>query len=476
MTRSRLIALLAAGGVTIAAAVWGGAAWRTHAAVARVVESLPGAEAYPAVMRELIQDARAHAGTWGGAVHGLAELSMVHHANGHTEEARQCYAALEVLEPAEPRWRYRHALLLSGIGDAAGAQHRFAEAVRLAPGYAPARVRLGEVLLKQGNVAAAAEAFLGVLGTIGNDPHALAGAARCRMEEGRWDEALGYLERAMEVSQGKIGYDLIVTVYEKLQLPAKARAVRAKGKFSAAYRDMDDPWMEELWPYLRDPFQLSLAAATVKDRGDLVGALGLLQRAIELAPRDATLQFQRGIVEAGRGDRRSALAAFEACTSLDPTFADGWAWRSSIHELLGDEPSSVRVLEQGLAACPESPGLHLMRAKRRVQAGRLADAVSDYQVAVRLRPNDADLFVDLAMTLFRSGQEAEGLAAMQRALEAEPDHPLALTTLTFAAIQSRDEAATRRWLERIRDQPRVKPEDVHRLESLAAETFLWRVQ
>jgi tetratricopeptide (TPR) repeat protein len=473
MRRGPLLGWFAAGAVLVAGAVWAGNAWRTQAAVARVVESLPGPGSYPAVMRELIQDARAHAGSRGGAVRGLAELSAIHHANGHNEEARQCYAALEVLDPGEPRWRYRHALLLSGMGDAVGAEHRFAEVVRLAPAYAPARVRWGEVLLKQGNLAGAADAFLGVLGTIGNDPHALAGAARCRMEEGRWQEALGYLERAMEASQGKIGYDLIVTVYEKLQMPAKARAVRAKGKFSAAYRDMDDPWMEELWPYLRDPFQLSLAAATLKDRGDLAGAVALLQRAIELAPRDATLQFQRGIVEAGRGDRRAALAAFEACTRLDPTFADGWAWRSSIHEMLGDEGASVRVLEEGLAACPESPGLHLMRAKRRVQAGRLAEAVADYRVAVRLRPNDADPFIELAMTLFKAGEEAEGLAAMQRALDAEPDHPLALTTLTYAAIQAGDEAATRRWLDRIRDQPRVKPEDARRLESLAAQTFHW---
>jgi hypothetical protein len=47
---------------------------------------------------------------------------------------------------------------------------------------------------------------------------------------------------------------------------------------------------------------------------------------------------------------------------------------------------------------------------------------------------------------------------LHRALEAEPEHPGALTTLALHAIGTGDERAARGWLLRVRLQPRVQPE------------------
>jgi Flp pilus assembly protein TadD len=52
----------------------------------------------------------------------------------------------------------------------------------------------------------------------------------------------------------------------------------------------------------------------------------------------------------------------------------------------------------------------------------------------------------------------EGIAAMHNALKVEPEHPGALSTLAFNAINNGDEGGAREWLRHIRLQPRVAPE------------------
>jgi Tfp pilus assembly protein PilF len=58
--------------------------------------------------------------------------------------------------------------------------------------------------------------------------------------------------------------------------------------------------------------------------------------------------------------------------------------------------------------------------------------------------------------LAQVGREAEAMRQFRRALEAEPDHPTALGILTFNAITTGDEAEARRWMEQVRNQPRMQ--------------------
>ena len=52
---------------------------------------------------------------------------------------------------------------------------------------------------------------------------------------------------------------------------------------------------------------------------------------------------------------------------------------------------------------------------------------------------------------------------MARGLEAEPGNPIALSILAFHAVTTGDEAEAKRWLARVRQQPRVESEQVNRL-------------
>ncbi len=399
----------------------------------------------------------------GGDVAALAEASRILHANGFLNEAMRCYAVLERLQPDEPRWPHRHATIAAGFGDLEPALARWQRVTVLAPDYLPARLRLAEVLMKANRPDEAAAAFSEVLRRKPDDPHAALGLARIEVEAKQWAAARARLEKIVAQTDYTLGYDLIVTVYEQLGLAREAAAIRSRTKASGAYRDFNDAWMAELLGDCYDPYQLALAAGAAERSGDAGTAVRLLERAVSLAPEDAAARFQLAGVHTRRRDLPAARAQLERCTSVAPEFADAWAHLSALLEQGGDRAGAERVLAAGLRHCPDSPGLHLMRARQLRKSGSIMPAIEAYRRSLQLRGNEADAHVELATLLFQVERANEAVAQLRRAIEVEPDHPTALTVLALSAISAGDEVSARQWIERIRAQPRVAPTQVHQL-------------
>ena len=82
------------------------------------------------------------------------------HAHWLHEEAAACYEIAHTLAPQDFRWVY----LLAGVEEIRGADGErvlrlFREAIRLAPGFPPLRVRYADALLRLGRWAEAREAY-----------------------------------------------------------------------------------------------------------------------------------------------------------------------------------------------------------------------------------------------------------------------------------------------------------------------------
>ena len=465
-TRMRVLVLVLAIAGTGGAAAYVWQQVTTRRAIAAVSATLPDTRGRSRELVAAIEDAARRAQSGPDRTEALAELSSLYHANGYLAEAVRCYVVLQQLQPGEGRWAYRHAVIVSGFGQAEAAMNLFEHVLRSEPDYLQARLRKAELHLKQGELNEARSLFEKVLNEQDNEPYALLGLARCSMEERDWPAARGYLERVVKITDFALGYDLIVTVYERMGLHAQAEELRGRAKFFGGFRDMADPWMESLWQDSFDAFQLSLAAGAAKTRGELDTARALLERAVRFSPKDAELRFQLAIVLMESGQNTAAREQLVLCTQLQPSFADPWAHLTGLVSAQGDHEGAQRILLQGLASAPESPGLNQMRARELKRLGRLEEAVPLFQKAIRLRPTDADAYIDLALTYFAQQRENEALEQLRRALVAEPSHPVALTSLAFAAIQRRDEQQAAQWLGQAQNQPRIQAKELARLVSL----------
>ncbi len=436
---------------------------------AAAIPVVPDLSNWPAAMRQRVDAAERQLAA--RPLEGLAELARLYHANGFFAEAAQCYTGLEQLEPAQPRWFHLHATILAGYGDTAPALPRWERAVALAPDYIPVRLRLADVYLKRNDFAAAAKEYRTILADKPDEPYATLGVARCEFEAGRWEQARVLLEPLVARTNYQLGYDLIVTVYERLGMEGPARAIRGRMRESGAYRDPVDPWVDDLADNCYDVYRLSLASGAAQRNNDIPLAMRRIEQALALAPDQATVHFQRANLHLDTKAYGKARQGYEKCTVLKPDFADGWARLAYVCELVGDRPAAERALAEGLRNCPNSPGLHLQKARWLVRDKRAEEALPEFRESIRLRPNEADAYLGLATALIGLGRNAEGIAAVDQALVAEPEHPGALGIRAFDAIVSGNELAARQWLQRVKNQPRVAAADMARLNAAFQQQF-----
>ncbi len=450
---------------------WWRYAGERQAIVARALPAVPDLSPVLPVLRDRIVAAQQRARSRFTASPGLAELSRLYHANGFLDEAARCYTGLEELAPTEARWLHRHATILAGYGEIADGTRLWRQVIRLAPDYIPARLRLGDCLLKSNQNAEAATAYADVLRINPDNSYALLGLARIDLEAGRWDQARTRLEAVVSQTNYSLGYDLIVSLYERLGLREQAAAIRGANKASGAYRDPPDPWLEELNDDCFDSYRLSLAAGLATSFHDRAKAVSLLERAIALAPEDVSCHFQLGCLSVEQHNIPVAREQLELCTTLAPDFSDGWARLSDLQAQIGENLAAESTLTAGLKHCPSSPGLHLMRARNLRKAGRGEEAVNEFLISIRLRPNEPDALVELGSLYIETGRVGEGVQKLNEALDADPGDPAALGILAFYAVSTANETESRRWLERVVNQPRVPREQVGRLLDAYRQTF-----
>ena len=473
MSRRRAI-WIAASVALCGIAAAGYSLWRLadqRAVVAASIPARPDLAALPAEMARRVDDCerRAHSGP--GRIEALGELSRLYHANGFLSEASQCYQGLLQVDAADPIWPHRLATILAGYGQLDDALPLWRRTVRLAPDHVPALLRLGDALLKSDRRDEAASVYARVLDREPGNSYALLGLARMDVDAGRWEAARGRLEVVVKQSNYGIGYDLLPTVYEHLGEAALAGAIRARYKASGAYYDVPDPWIDELVEDCYDTYKISAAAGTSDHVGDTRGAIRILEKALALSPDKAVFQFQMAGFYLRLGDYASARHYFERCTALDPGFADGWAQLADLLMKLGEREASEGVLAAGLANCPGSPGLHLERGHRLSAAGLFAEAIQEFQTTIRLRPQEADGYIELAGAYFGLNRVEDGVAELKESLKIEPENPMALSTLSFVSIKNGDLAAARDWLRHVRQQPRILPENREALETAFREQF-----
>lgn len=460
-------------GLAVAGAgtVWWWHGYRLGRVIAKSLPARPDLSGAAAELRLRVREANEHAAHGPDQVAALGELARLYHANGYLPEALLCYQCLELLEPKVPRWKYRHALIVSGFGELGLAVALLHQIIELDPNYLPARLRLGEILLKDNQFKEAIAVYEATQAREPGEPYSLLGLARCDMDRELWSAACQKLEKVVAATNYALGYDLIVPVYEHLGMNDRAAEIRGRMKAWGAFRDMADPWMEELNADCYDAYQLAVAAGALKVRGEKEGERTLLERAVQLAPKNAPLHFQFALFLIDSSEYAKGRRELELCTQLDPTFADGWAYLSGVMSTMGDATGAQRIFTEGLAHCPNSPGLHRMYAKQLQGQGRVDEAIQQFRESIRLRPTEVDAYIELGMALFGANRSEEALKEFNRALEAEPENPMALSTLAFYAISTGDETAARQWMRRVHSQPRVLRDDLDHLTAAFQQAF-----
>lgn len=402
--------------------------------------ALPELSGEPTALRAHIEAADRAARDRPTSAEAVGALGLAYHADLFLDHADRAYAAAEALRGGGWRWTYYRALAAGTRGDAEALTDGLRRVAAAAPDFGPAWWRLGEAEFKAGRYDRADEAWRRVLSleepAPGTAPapapepaaagvaepaarapgaplsaYAALGLARAALVQGDANGAVRVLEDATAAAPGfGPGFRLLGDAYAMLGRTADAsRAIRTADRLPR-YEAYLDPLAEALVRESRSTTFLLQQAATADLTTNAPWREYLIRRALEFDP-----------------DHPVALA------ELATTF-----------RLLRRYEEALELLERRRRERPDDLGVLADIGRCLSALGRYEEAEEVLRRALEGLDN-APTRYELGLALDGAGRLSEAIAEYQRALDRNPNHPGALNNLgvALADLHRMDEAADR---------------------------------
>jgi tetratricopeptide (TPR) repeat protein len=264
---------------------------------------------------------------------------------------------------AEPE-SFRRASDAMRRGDLNAAGEGFEAAAKASPGFAPAYFNLGLV----------------------------------REEQGRFDEAIASLQKALSLKPEMRGANLFLGI--------------------AYYR------MNRSEP-----------------------AIAAIKKETSAYPKDASAWMWQGVIALAMDHAEDAAAALDKAASLAPDNVDILYHRGQAH-LLVSKNSYLKMFKVD----PKSWRVHQVLAQASAQADRPLDAIAEYQEAIRLAPTQPGLHEELGSEYGVAAKPLDAEGAFQRELEIDPHNVSARYKLGLLAIAQGDGARAKGLIEAAANQ------------------------
>jgi tetratricopeptide (TPR) repeat protein len=247
--------------------------------------------------------------------------------------------------------------------------------------------------MRQGDLDAAGDGFAAAIKLAPAFAEAHFNLGLVREEQGRLDEAVASLQKALTLKPQLHGANLFLAV---------------------AY-------------YRTNRFEAALAA---------------IRKETAAYPKDASAWMWLGIIELARDHPEEAAYALDKAAKLAPTNVDILYHRGRAHLLV-----SKNSYEQMFRTDPKSWRVHQVLAQANAEAERDADAIREYEAAIKLAPTQPGLHEELGSELRAAGKPQEAEAAFERELEVNPKNAQARYKLGVLSIEKGDGARAKQFIE-----------------------------
>ena len=146
----------------------------------------------------------------------------------------------------------------------------------------------------------------------------------------------------------------------------------------------------------------------------------LFREALRVAPRNAVIHYDLGLVLERAGKPIEALREFEAALDIDASLS---AAREALALRMvrgGDAEGALREWAAAERTSSLSTASLVARGTLLAGRGRVDEAIEDFRRAVSIAPRDASLRADLALLYQRRGLREQAAAEIRRALALDP--------------------------------------------------------
>ncbi len=255
---------------------------------------------------------------------------------GNPKAAIELVNAAVLRNPASPPYHNTLGLALGAVGDFAGAQAAFAEALDLDPRYADAHVNAGNLMRRQDNPDGALAHYREAVAAHPKHAPALCLLGNLLTERGEAESGLPHLEEAAKLRpadadvQASLGAALVALGRPSAQETLE-KALSLRADHVGALRNL---------------------ALFHREAGQLDQAVARYRQAAAFAPKDATLKSDLGqtLVAAGRLDE--AMTVLREALAIDSRSAGTHLGLCRLYRVKGDFGAAIAHAEAALAIDP----------------------------------------------------------------------------------------------------------------------------
>jgi len=171
-------------------------------------------------------------------------------------------------------------------------------------------------------------------------------------------------------------------------------------------------------------YALELMAEAAMQTADWQSAEFALKSALGLQPDNIGLKLRLGEVYLATYEASAARDIFKSLTELYPTSDRAWASLGLLEARLHNNDRALDALSHALAENPMLPAVQLANGELLLLEGDYAGALTSFEAAQKLMPNDPQLEARHGQALLAAGRRGEALSHLRAAVEdgfAAPD-------------------------------------------------------
>jgi tetratricopeptide (TPR) repeat protein len=431
--------------------VGGGAAgliWRHQERTAIALDgvaTLPDLSRWPPELQQQIARQSSAVSEARSPLEPLATLAALYWANGFARQAEQALTTLRQLDPQSARWPYLLADLHLRAGDQTGAELALQATVERDGNYAPAWLRLGELLMKRGAFDRARTVFARAVAVAPKNVWAEYNSIVVDAQHGDGDAARQRLMELVRVHPDiKELHELLADLLTAAHKPDEAVQERRRAAASELSMKTADPWLDDLVQFCYDSNRLTARAIEVRREGRFEETEQLLKQVVHLAPLapanplvwDLLSNFYLKMERPA-----DARATLETAMEEFPNEPQMPLLLTRLLVTLHQPEAAIGVIQRAVQRWPEQGELHAAYGLALQDAGNFTAAVAALHKAIRLDPTLTDAQYHLGTCLLELGQRDAAHAAMEQTLAMRPDHPQALYALAAIDLEAGNLAA-----------------------------------
>ncbi|MGH9628868.1 MAG: tetratricopeptide repeat protein, partial [Bryobacteraceae bacterium] len=307
----------------------------------------PKAEQFSPAVRDRLQGAYQAALAHPSDAGAVGRYGMVLQAHGQRESALSCYRSAQALAPGTFEWPYYLGVAAAELGDHHAASSAFEQALKLRPGYLPARLRYADAVLESGGVSRSLELYQSIVQDYPTLATPLYGLGQAQERSGRTKQAAESLQKALDLYP-----DYSAAQYALAMVYRRLGDTQASNRLMERYESSG-----KTAPPIEDPVLGAM-------RGLDASAQAHLRRSLELA---------------AAGRLEEAAKANLAALEINPKLVRAHVNLISLYGRLGREEEAARHYHSAIEIQPGSPESHYNFGVMLVSAGRVDEGRAAFQ-------------------------------------------------------------------------------------------------